>query len=232
MDFRTYALPSPTSPSFSAQILPSSPIKKPSRMTTHRKRPSKSHVPTACVNCKKAHLACDLSRPCNRCIAVGKTDTCYDIQHKKRGRPKLRDKQSSPTKPGPSKAALSSTAGARSTYMLTPGLANSSFSMTTFPDYIPEPRHTSSDKNMMTIFLTMDISCARVSDESVDFLGVYPQELAHRSLYDLVSPEYSSQLARLHRCLLDNANISPHTTDAADALRSDSDVFNCSPSLL
>ncbi|KAI9022811.1 hypothetical protein CLU79DRAFT_750849, partial [Phycomyces nitens] len=55
MDFRTYALPSPTSPSFCTQILPS---KKP-RMTNHRKRPSKSHVPTACVNCKKAHLACD-----------------------------------------------------------------------------------------------------------------------------------------------------------------------------
>lgn len=31
-------------------------------------------------------------RPCKRCISVGKTDSCYDIQHKKRGRPKLREK--------------------------------------------------------------------------------------------------------------------------------------------
>ncbi|KAJ1919532.1 hypothetical protein H4219_001886 [Mycoemilia scoparia] len=56
-------------------------------------RQIKSHVPSACTNCKKAHLACDISRPCNRCISIGKQDTCHDVQHKKRGRPKLRDKQ-------------------------------------------------------------------------------------------------------------------------------------------
>ncbi|KAI9022810.1 hypothetical protein CLU79DRAFT_835174 [Phycomyces nitens] len=77
----------------------------------------------------------------------------------------------------------------------------------------------------------MDISCARVSDESVNFLGVYPQEITHRSLYDLISPEYSSQLARLHRCLLDNANISSQDPQPA-SLRTNSDAFNCSPSIL
>ncbi|KAJ1969132.1 hypothetical protein IWQ62_000819 [Dispira parvispora] len=53
-------------------------------------RPIKTHVPSACANCKKAHLACDISRPCKRCVAMGKTATCVDVQHKKRGRPKLK----------------------------------------------------------------------------------------------------------------------------------------------
>lgn len=30
-----------------------------------------------------------VSRPCKRCTALGKCDTCIDIKHKKRGRPKL-----------------------------------------------------------------------------------------------------------------------------------------------
>ncbi|UZJ53858.1 hypothetical protein CBS101457_003178 [Exobasidium rhododendri] len=54
---------------------------------------AKSHVPSACLNCKRAHLACDVSRPCRRCINLGKTDTCIDVQHKKRGRPRLRDRE-------------------------------------------------------------------------------------------------------------------------------------------
>ncbi|KAK9727643.1 hypothetical protein K7432_001675 [Basidiobolus ranarum] len=58
------------------------------------KKVNKTHVPSACANCKKAHLACDVSRPCKRCLAMGKTDTCIDIQHKKRGRPKIKDRKS------------------------------------------------------------------------------------------------------------------------------------------
>ncbi|CAG8477061.1 9027_t:CDS:2 [Ambispora gerdemannii] len=60
------------------------------------KRTNKTHVPSACVNCKRAHLACDVSRPCKRCVALGKVDTCIDIKHKKRGRPKLKDKKTYP----------------------------------------------------------------------------------------------------------------------------------------
>lgn len=30
-------------------------------------RRPKPHVQTACFNCKKAHLSCDIGRPCNRC---------------------------------------------------------------------------------------------------------------------------------------------------------------------
>ena len=52
----------------------------------------------------------------------------------------------------------------------------------------------------------MDICCARVSDESLDILGIYPHEFAHRSLYDFILPEHADRLARIHRCLLDNVN--------------------------
>lgn len=35
-------------------------------------RRAKAHVPSACVNCKKKHLACETKRPCNRCTQTGK----------------------------------------------------------------------------------------------------------------------------------------------------------------
>ncbi|KAI5805142.1 hypothetical protein EDC01DRAFT_358657 [Geopyxis carbonaria] len=59
---------------------------------TTPRRP-KSHVASACVNCKKAHLACDNRRPCPRCVGLGKQESCVDVQHKKRGRPRLRDER-------------------------------------------------------------------------------------------------------------------------------------------
>ncbi|KAK9721178.1 hypothetical protein K7432_003649 [Basidiobolus ranarum] len=48
----------------------------------------KKNVGRACVHCKKAHLACDESRPCKRCVHLGKS-FCVDVEHKRRGRPKL-----------------------------------------------------------------------------------------------------------------------------------------------
>ncbi|MCJ1381118.1 hypothetical protein MMC17_004227 [Xylographa soralifera] len=56
-------------------------------------RRAKAHVPSACVNCKRKHLACETRRPCNRCLQAGKEATCVDVQHKKRGRPRLRDEE-------------------------------------------------------------------------------------------------------------------------------------------
>lgn len=75
-------------------------------------RRAKAHVPSACVNCKRKHLACETRRPCNRCVQTGKEvrfpkvtttratnnilqATCVDVQHKKRGRPRLREEESS-----------------------------------------------------------------------------------------------------------------------------------------
>ena len=49
----------------------------------------KVQVTSACSNCKKAHLACDDERPCKRCSRSGKPDSCVDVEHKKRGRPRL-----------------------------------------------------------------------------------------------------------------------------------------------
>ncbi|KAG5981608.1 hypothetical protein E4U55_002762 [Claviceps digitariae] len=54
-------------------------------------RKTKGHVASACVPCKRAHLRCDAQRPCIRCVGTGKEESCVDVQHKKRGRPRLRD---------------------------------------------------------------------------------------------------------------------------------------------
>ena len=35
-------------------------------------RKAKAHVASACMNCKRAHLSCDIQRPCTRCVASGK----------------------------------------------------------------------------------------------------------------------------------------------------------------
>ncbi|KAI8079893.1 ribose 5-phosphate isomerase A-domain-containing protein [Halteromyces radiatus] len=149
-------------------------------LNTSKKRQLKPHVKTACINCKKAHLACDLSRPCKRCVSSGKSESCRDIQHKKRGRPKRTDKRQA------MKAMLRQ--------------IPSSFIMTR-PSTDREQFHSST----MTMFLSMELCCARVSDESLDFVGLYPQEFSHRSLYDFIVPKDIHLIARIHRSLLDNA---------------------------
>ncbi|RPA89772.1 hypothetical protein L873DRAFT_1639656, partial [Choiromyces venosus 120613-1] len=68
-------------------------LSPPSFLPPQLPRRTKSHVASACINCKKAHLACDVRRPCPRCVGLGKQDTCKDVQHKKRGRPRLRDER-------------------------------------------------------------------------------------------------------------------------------------------
>ncbi|CEH13560.1 zn-cys zinc finger domain protein [Ceraceosorus bombacis] len=57
------------------------------------RRVAKANVASACMNCRRAHLACDAQRPCQRCKNLGKTETCIDVQHKQRGRPRLRDRE-------------------------------------------------------------------------------------------------------------------------------------------
>ncbi|KAK9345835.1 hypothetical protein V1522DRAFT_406192 [Lipomyces starkeyi] len=79
-------------------------------------RRPKSHVITACSNCKKAHLACDVARPCQRCINLGKQDTCVDVRHKKRGRPRIRDDPSST----PRSSSASASSSPSSSYSIAP----------------------------------------------------------------------------------------------------------------
>lgn len=49
-------------------------------------------------------------RPCSRCLSNGKEDACVDVQHKKRGRPRLRDEREArfdlPRPPVPPESAL------------------------------------------------------------------------------------------------------------------------------
>lgn len=50
--------------------------------------------------------------------------------------------------------------------------------------------------------MTLDLRCIRVSDEAFDMLGLYPQQLTNRSLFDLV--DNPQPLTRIHRALTDN----------------------------
>lgn len=73
-----------------------------------------------------------MSRPCKRCSAVGKCDTCIDIKHKKRGRPKLADGLKKPIK---NKSVMAPPLTPLNNFvsllpMTAPGLAACSFSMT------------------------------------------------------------------------------------------------------
>ncbi|KAI8641300.1 hypothetical protein BD408DRAFT_418295 [Parasitella parasitica] len=290
------------------------------------KRGYKSHVPSACVNCKTAHLACDVSRPCKRCISLKKEDTCQDMQHKKRGRPKLREKRvyssnehtyeilygtiqepaimtkntprniipnqqappfhtkaphsqhheitlSSPNDvkrssiisfvhetfesqyEPPTKSIRATSLPISEVYSIASskdtdstldtvaaipaiqlssipltsqpllfshqsGVPSSSFLPIENPSLSPPAIAQHESPNSLTIILSMEVCCARVSDETIKCWGYYPQELAHRSLYDFISPKDSDRLARLHRLLIDNAMnvVKSNQTDDASPL--------------
>ncbi|KAF7727198.1 hypothetical protein EC973_007896 [Apophysomyces ossiformis] len=332
---------------------PTTTVKSAPPSITPAKRGYKSHVPSACINCKKAHLACDVSRPCKRCVSMGKTDTCQDIKHKKRGRPKLRDKRSNGSGPGtgnkygaiygnnniqiPNSSVTSSTTTADfqqsisfihepiesfqdqnrgedrlsvsaslATSQLQPAVVRLSttpqitrpaplaLQPATFPiqpyptvtyttplplqayastaaaaaaaaaSVIPHlpptslpptpleplqvmhsfegalspprasPNSVKEDQRVVILFLSMEVCCARISDEVLDLWGYYPQELAHRSLYDFISSKDSDRLSRLHRLLLDNVlDVAKQSDPSYDIShpppteRSTSELFHC-----
>ena len=62
---------SSSGPYAATQYAPPPPISH-QRTTSHDARKAKTHVASACVNCKRAHLSCDVQRPCARCVASGK----------------------------------------------------------------------------------------------------------------------------------------------------------------
>ncbi|KAI8092280.1 uncharacterized protein B0P05DRAFT_583541 [Gilbertella persicaria] len=264
------------------------------------KRGYKSHVPSACINCKIAHLACDVSRPCKRCVSLNKTDTCQDMQHKKRGRPKLREKpayssnehtyeilygtiqtptitmrnrsiipsqqvppfKSKTTSHSPKKRSSSvisfihepiesfqqqqveqtpisvdaTTAQGLTIETVIPSISLSTspplsfisqplpltpqqqpmitetispYTPTSINSFVPVVSNSvfqpTADSPSLSIILSMEVCCAKVSDETIKCWGYYPQELAHRSLYDFISSKDTDRLARLHRLLIDNS---------------------------
>lgn len=73
----------------------------------------------------------------------------------------------------------------------------------------------------------MDLCCARVSDESVDFLKIHPNSINHCSLYDLIHPDSSETLSRIHRLLLDNShsNRVPQQQPISFTTTASSDLF-------
>ncbi|KAG0782144.1 hypothetical protein G6F16_011589 [Rhizopus arrhizus] len=163
----------------------------------------KPHVHIACNNCKKAHLACDESRPCHRCRITDKADSCQNTKHKKRGRPKL------------PKDEL--TKKAKKLNVMIPELVNSTFSST-------QSKEVSS---MLTIFITLDLCCARASNESIDFLDLYPQELSQRSIYDFILPGEEERVAKIHNHLLHNVTRQHKIPN--NVLCSSSDLFYSTP---
>ncbi|KAI8583872.1 hypothetical protein K450DRAFT_220354 [Umbelopsis ramanniana AG] len=328
-----------------------------SPVTVPSKRGSKNHVSSACINCKRAHLACDVSRPCKRCVTLGKQDSCHDIAHKKRGRPKLRDKASmmqshflanerkyeimydaiqtpafatsAQRVNRPQQAAQPQQAGRiafvhqtleefheqqqqqqreeeqiheriirrsfsrgseaaadkpqhahpmhqhsaspalqevsvpihptqplnEHTHYLSPIDFNPSNLLAEGPDLneasmspilingamdMPSPARehppvsSGGPPPQVTVFMSMEVCCARASDEVTEAWGYYPQELAHRSFYDFVSPKDTDRLAQLHRLLLDNIqNVADQATNGSQkrharlprAERTTSDLF-------
>lgn len=47
-------------------------ISRPATLPARPARRNKTHVASACVNCKQKHLGCDSARPCRRCVIAGK----------------------------------------------------------------------------------------------------------------------------------------------------------------
>jgi hypothetical protein len=72
-------LKSPASPAQSSRGQTASPAIEQPTGPVIRCVDGKANVPSACGPCKRAHLACDVGRPCKRCINMGKEDQCEDI---------------------------------------------------------------------------------------------------------------------------------------------------------
>jgi len=53
------------------------------KQPTGQRDQSKKKATKACLHCQKAHLTCDDSRPCQRCVKKGMADMCVDGQRKK-----------------------------------------------------------------------------------------------------------------------------------------------------
>ncbi|KPM34766.1 hypothetical protein AK830_g11816 [Neonectria ditissima] len=156
-------------------------------------RKTKGHVASACVPCKRAHLRCDAQRPCSRCITNGKEESCVDVQHKKRGRPRLRDDRD--TRYDPSRFSHPQDATARRPLSIYPssGVMGSGDPMP--PRYLE--RAPPADSNIYAVpsaiaarvpepvaFLNMKMEFAKVSPVFVDAIG--GANMPGRNLSDVV----------------------------------------------
>ncbi|KAG9316248.1 hypothetical protein JVU11DRAFT_2275 [Chiua virens] len=67
----------------------------------HRDGPKKKKANRACAHCQKAHLTCDDSRPCQRCIKRGMSGSCIE-GHRKKAKYLLDDEELDQLKSKPS----------------------------------------------------------------------------------------------------------------------------------
>ncbi|KAL2260538.1 hypothetical protein VTK26DRAFT_5424 [Humicola hyalothermophila] len=190
-------------------------------------RKAKGHVASACVPCKKAHLRCDAQRPCSRCLSNNKEAACVDVQHKKRGRPRLRDENQTKFDGSRFGAAadvmrrpLSSTYGSgpslgmiyEDSLRRTPSyrVLKSQLPESTAPRFLE--RGLASDANVFPAPLS--ISTARSSEEAVAYLtfglefsrasGSFLNAVCRSSvmgfrLVDVLAPEERSKAMRLQQ---------------------------------
>ncbi|KAG0294950.1 hypothetical protein BGZ98_001567, partial [Dissophora globulifera] len=218
-----------------------------------------------------------------------KDDTCRDVEHKKRGRPKLVDKAvalgsawhgSSKDSTGTASAKAAATADKTrvkgkytksANYKLPKkGALSAKTSSDTYPvpqtnvsprdaamgrplsihSELPVPRDlkeslyytsstsqtkpsqevysTPSSAPLATVFLTMDLVCARVSDESQVLWGYHPHDISHKSLHSIVANEDQHKMQHLLE-LVKNAVFSAQPADSAYPLSHYSFLESSSP---
>ncbi|QUC20183.1 uncharacterized protein UV8b_04424 [Ustilaginoidea virens] len=185
-------------------------------------RKSKGHVASACVPCKRAHLRCDAQRPCSRCLSNGKDDACVDVQHKKRGRPRLRDDRD--TRFDPIRPTISRDASPRRALSLHPSSSTGSLFDEHYhrhqsfrPAEIPTTncfsgrhgdRASSSESTTYTTplsasgeppepvaYLNMDLEFVKASPTFWDILGL--PSMVGRSVADIVLPAEFEKVSRI-----------------------------------
>nr|ODN91762.1 hypothetical protein L203_01013 [Cryptococcus depauperatus CBS 7841] len=155
----------------------------------------KANVSSACAPCKKAHLACDVARPCKRCVNMGKEDQCADVPHKKRGRPKVpRPALGEPyvrMRPAPDASgvgkwrgpsvydqpyvtAVDVPLGERVSPLRASRLEGS------YPDAFVQP---------FTLFTTTDFKILRATPTCFHLIGYHPNEFVNLNLLDWIHPQ-------------------------------------------
>lgn len=107
-----------------------------------------------------------VERPCKRCVSLNRSDSCYDIKHKKRGRPKLSEKRTpakhqssivemcSITPPPRIQDKKAPPRNIATKAPVAPGLACSSFTMTEQPGHQTPPE--TEDTRMITVRFSPD----------------------------------------------------------------------------
>ncbi|WWC64622.1 uncharacterized protein I303_107233 [Kwoniella dejecticola CBS 10117] len=168
----------------------------------------KANVSSACGPCKRAHLACDVARPCKRCVNMGKEDQCEDVPHKKRGRPKvpkpaLGEPYHRARPPPTDNGGVGRWKGPSmydAPYMSTvdappPPLGSVGGGRNSPP--IPRPLGVEGDptypvpqSNMpFTLFTTTDFKILRASPSTYHLIGYHPNEFVNLNLLEWIHPQ-------------------------------------------